>query len=70
MGDKKARSFNLEEMLGKSIKTAQERSKDNLKKREEEHEEALKAKLTAEADPGPAIPSGKTRLLIMTHNNI
>ena len=56
MSEKKARSFNLEEMLGKTIKTAQERSKDTLKKREDDQIEENKAKEAA--DPGPAIPSG------------
>ena len=42
---KKARTFDLEAMLGQTIKSAQERSKDVLEAREKEHEEAQLEKI-------------------------
>ena len=41
----KARTFDLEAMLGQTIKSAQERSKDILEAREKEHEEAQLEKI-------------------------
>ena len=45
---KKARNFNFEELLGKTIKTAQDRSKETLQKREDEEREAKEKKTEAQ----------------------
>lgn len=44
MSQKKARTFDLQAMLGETLKTAQESSRDTLAKREEEERERLKSK--------------------------
>jgi len=65
MSQKKARTFDLQAMLGETLKTAQESSRDNLAKREQdekERREKSKKRPVSEtesktAEPRPALES-------------